>query len=205
MKVLAINGSPHKEGGTYQAIRLIAEELQKQKIETEIIHVGMEAIHGCTGCGFCKRNDEHLCVFDDVVNLCLKKTKEIDGIILGAPVYYAGIAGTMKCFLDRFFFAGADLEYKVGTSVTSVRRAGDVTTFQQLNNYFNLRNVLITPSFYWNGLHGMNEEQSAQDEEGMQIMRMLGRNMAWLMNVREAGKSVPMPETEPRKMTNFIR
>ncbi|MFA0814470.1 MAG: flavodoxin family protein [Anaerofustis sp.] len=204
MKVLAINGSPKKDGGTYLALKLVTDELNKAGIETETVHIGTEEIRGCTGCGYCKRNDKHLCIYADSVNDCLEKAKEIDGILLGAPVYYAGIAGTMKCFLDRFFFAGAELEYKVGACVTSVRRAGDVTTYQQMNNYFNLRNVLITPSFYWNGLHGTNEEQIAQDEEGMQIMRMLGRNMAWLMKVREAGNAIPLPETEPRKWTNFI-
>ncbi len=207
MKVLAFNGSPHKNGCTYTALRIIADELEKQGIETEIIHVGGSVIRGCTDCGYCGRSEEDGCVFkNDLVNECLEKSKTADGILLGSPVYYSGIAGTMKSFLDRFFFSGSTLQYKVGAAVVSTRRAGDVDTFHQLNNYFNLRNIIITPGHYWNAVHGTNPQEVLQDKEGVQLMRALGRNMAWLMQSIEQSKgTVPMPEREARVFTNFIR
>lgn len=204
MKVLAINGSPHEKGCTYTAIRLVADELEKQGIETEIVQLGNQPIHGCTGCRGCK--DSKRCVFDDIVNTCIKKSKDADGILLGSPVYYSGIAGSMKCFLDRFFYAGPYLHYKVGAAVVSARRAGTVETFQQLNNYFNLRDIVITPSHYWNEVHGSSAEDVMQDEEGVQIMRTLGKNMAWLLKTIEGSKNtVPLPEQEAAIRTNFIR
>ncbi|SDM84895.1 flavodoxin family protein [Acetanaerobacterium elongatum] len=207
MKVLAFNGSPHKNGGTYTAIRMMADELEKQGIETEIIHVGGSVIRGCTACGWCGKTGSGACVFnDDLVNECIEKSKSADGIILGSPVYYSGIAGTMKSFLDRFFYAGKTLQFKVGASVVSLRRAGAVDTFQQLNNYFHLRNIILTPGHYWNAVHGSFAEQVQQDEEGAQLMRALGRNMAWLLHALEYSKgTVPLPEVEPRIYTNFIR
>ncbi|XOQ48845.1 MAG: 2-amino-4-deoxychorismate dehydrogenase [Eubacteriales bacterium] len=204
MKVLAINGSPHEKGCTYTAIRLVADELEKQGIETELVQVGKLPVRGCIGCRTCKDNKR--CVFDDIVNECIDKSKDADGILLGSPVYYSGIAGSMKCFLDRFFYAGPYLHYKVGAAVVSARRAGTVETFQQLNNYFNLRNIVIVPSHYWNEVHGSNAEDVMKDEEGVQIMRTLGRNMAWLLKTMEYGKNaVPLPEQEEVIHTNFIR
>lgn len=204
MKVLAINGSPHEQGCTYTAIRLVADELEKQGIETEIVQVGKLPVRSCIGCRACKESKR--CVFDDIVNECIDKSKDADGILLGSPVYYSGIAGSMKCFLDRFFYAGSYLHYKVGAAVVSARRAGTVETFQQLNNYFNLRNIVIAPSHYWNEVHGSNAEDVMKDEEGVQIMRTLGRNMAWLLKTMEYGKNaVPLPEQEEVIHTNFIR
>ncbi|QEY33830.1 flavodoxin family protein [Caproiciproducens galactitolivorans] len=204
MKVLAINGSPHEQGCTYTAIRLVADELEKQGIETEIVQVGKLPVRSCIGCRACKEGKR--CVFDDIVNECIDKSKDADGILLGSPVYYSGIAGSMKCFLDRFFYAGPYLHYKVGAAVVSARRAGTVETFQQLNNYFNLRNIVIAPSHYWNEVHGSNAEDVMKDEEGVQIMRTLGRNMAWLLKMMEYGKNaVPLPEQEEVIHTNFIR
>lgn len=204
MKVLAINGSPHEKGCTYTAIRLVADELEKQGIETKLVQVGKLPVRGCIGCRTCKDNKR--CVFDDIVNECIDKSKDADGILLGSPVYYSGIAGSMKCFLDRFFYAGPYLHYKVGAAVVSARRAGTVETFQQLNNYFNLRNIVIVPSHYWNEVHGSNAEDVMKDEEGVQIMRTLGRNMAWLLKTMEYGKNaVPLPEQEEVIHTNFIR
>lgn len=204
MKVLAVNGSPHRDGCTAAAIRLVAEELEKQGIDVETVHVGKELLHGCTACGSCRKTGK--CIFDDVVNECIEKSKSADGIILGSPVYYSGIAGTMKSFLDRFFYAGPHLDYKVGTSVVSARRAGVVDTFHQINNYLNLGNVIQVPSQYWNAVHGSSAREVMQDEEGVQVMRMLGRNMAWLMKVVESGRNaVAPPEQEERIYTNFIR
>lgn len=204
MKVLAINGSPRKNGCTASAIRLVAEELELQGIEVETVSVGGLPLRGCTACGFCQTAEK--CVFDDAVNGCIEKVKHADGILLGSPVYYSGIAGTMKSFLDRLFYAGDCFDYKVGASVVSARRAGTVDTFHQLNNYLNLKNVIQVPSRYWNAVHGSNAEEVLRDEEGVQIMRTLGKNMAWLMKVVEKGKeSVSLPESEQRIYTNFIR
>lgn len=206
MKVLAVNGSPHKNGGTAAAINLVAAELEKQGIETEIIQVGNEVIKGCIGCMSCKKTGSNHCIFnEDLVNACIDKSAQADGLILASPVYYGGIAGTMKSFLDRFFFAGIHLEYKAAAALVTVRRAGGVETFQQLNNYFNLRRMVITPSQYWNVLHGTDEELVRQDAEGVQIMQTVGKNMAWLLQILDAGKDIALPEKPPRVSTNFIR
>jgi len=206
MKVLALNGSPHKNGGTAAAIKLVSFELEKHGIETEIIQIGNEVIKGCIGCMSCKKTGSNHCIFnEDIVNVCIDKSAEFDGLILASPVYYGGIAGTMKSFLDRFFFAGINLEYKAAVALVTVRRAGGVETFQQLNNYFNLRNMVITPSQYWNVLHGTNEEEIQQDKEGVQIMQKAGNNMAWLLKNLDAGKDIPLPEKPQRVATNFIR
>lgn len=204
MKVLAINGSPHADGCTYTALRLVADELEKQGIEVELVHVGNQVIRGCTACGACRRRETPGCVFDDAVNACIGKAEHADGILLGSPVYYSGIAGTMKCFLDRFFYAGPNLKYKVGAAVVSARRSGVVDTFHQMNNYLNLADVAIVPSHYWNAVHGNSAAEVLQDREGVQVMRTLGRNTAWLMKSIEAGK-VPLPEQEKRTFTNFVR
>lgn len=206
MKVLAINGSPNKEGCTYTAIRIMADELEKQGIEVEIVHVGNKVIRGCTACNACSRMEESKCIFDDIVNECIEKTKEVDGIIIGSPVHYSGIAGSMKSFLDRFFYAGAHLQYKVGAAVASLRRSGGVDTFHQLNNYLNLANVVITPSHYWNVIHGSNAQEVMKDEEGVQIMKTLGQKMAWLMKSIDNSKDeIPLPQIDERVWTNFIR
>ncbi|HEY5584846.1 MAG TPA: flavodoxin family protein [Ruminiclostridium sp.] len=207
MKVLAINGSPHKDGCTYTAIRLMADELEKQNIEVEIVHVGNKLIRGCTACNACNKMAEKKCIFDDdIVNECVEKCKEVDGIIIGSPVYYSGVAGTMKSFLDRFFYSGANLQYKVGAAVVSLRRSGGVDSFHQLNNYFNLANVVITPSHYWNVIHGSNAGDVMQDGEGVQIMQNLGKNMAWLLKSLDSSKNeISLPQKEERVWTNFIR
>lgn len=206
MKVLVFNGSPHKNGGTAAAINLVTAELEKQGVEIELIQIGNEIIRGCTGCRSCRTTNNNRCVFnDDIVNSCIEKSSKADGLIIGAPVYYGGIAGTMKSFLDRFFFAGTHLEYKAAAAVVTVRRAGGVETFQQLNNYFNLSKMVITPSHYWNVLHGTNEQEIQQDQEGVQIMQTLGKNMAWLLKVLDAGKNIAPPENSTRIFTNFIR
>ncbi|MDR3050209.1 MAG: flavodoxin family protein [Oscillospiraceae bacterium] len=205
MKVLAINGSPHPSGSTATALRLVAEELLARRIEVEIVHVGLDAVRGCTACGHCRQPGVHGCVFtDDPVNACLEKARESDGILLGSPVYYGGIAGTMKCFLDRFFYAGAHLRYKVGAALVCLRRSGGVGAMQQLYNYLNLAQTVLPPTQYWPVAHGSGQELM-RDAEGVQTLQTLGRNMAWLLqNLAEGGKTVPQPAHIQRVWTNFI-
>jgi multimeric flavodoxin WrbA len=205
MKVIAFNGSPHAAGVVAKGISVMAGELEKEGIDTEIITAGSRIIRGCLDCRKCK--DTGHCVIDDEVNSWREKALEARGIILGSPVYYGGIAGTFKSFLDRFFFPNPDFRYKVGAAVASLRRSGGITTFHQINNYFNLAQMLVPPGVYWNVIHGNSPEELAQDEEGLQIMEIQGRNMAWLIKTLEAGKKeVPLPPPiVPRKRTNFIR
>ncbi|AUN13827.1 MAG: flavodoxin family protein [Paraclostridium sordellii] len=211
MKVVAFNGSPHKKGNTYNAIETVAKELEKEGIEVEIVHVGNKAIRGCMACGGCSRNQNERCVLDkDEVNEWIQKMKEADGIILGSPVYYSAIAGTMKSFLDRAFYVassnGGMFRHKVGASVVAVRRSGGIPVFDQLNNYINYSEMIMPTSNYWNVAYGTAPGEVTQDEEGMQIMRVLGKNMAWMMKVVEAGKSqVKENEKEDKIFTNFIR
>ncbi len=211
MKVIAFNGSPNKKGNTYHAIKIIAAELEKEGIETEIVHVGNKSIRGCTACGQCAKNKNERCVLPgDEVNEWVQKMKEADGIILGSPVHYSSIGATMKAFLDRSFYVasanGGMLRHKVGATVVAVRRSGGVTTFDQLNNYINYSEMLIPTSNYWNVIHGARPGEAMQDEEGVQIMRVLGKNMAWLMKLVENGKGlVKEPERENKLFTNFIR
>lgn len=210
MKVVAFNGSPNKDGNTYRAIQGVAKELEKENIEVEIVHVGNKVIRGCLACGGCSRNKNEKCVVNDEVNEWIQKMKEADGIILGSPVHYSAIAGTMKSFLDRAFLVvqanGGMLRHKVGASVAAVRRAGGVPTFDQLNNYINYSEMLMPTSNYWNVAYGRAKDEVLQDDEGMQIMRVLGKNMAWLMKLVEYGKDhVPAPEKEDKTFMNFIR
>lgn len=211
MKVVAFNGSPKKAGNTYNAIRTVAAELEKEGIEVEIVHVGNKVIRGCIACGGCSRNQNERCVIDkDEVNEWIQKMKEADGIILGSPVYYSAIAGTMKSFLDRAFYVasvnGGMFRHKIGASVVAVRRSGGIPVFDQLNNFINYSEMIMPTSNYWNVAYGTNPGEVTQDEEGMQIMRVLGKNMSWLMKVVEAGKSqVEESEKEDKVFTNFIR
>jgi multimeric flavodoxin WrbA len=202
MRVIAFNGSPHGDGTVYTGLKTLGEELEKEGIALEIIHVGHEIIRGCVDCRQCRRLGR--CVFDDdPVNRCVEKLKDADGLILGSPVYYGGIAGTFKSFLDRLFFPGPDLRFKAGAVVASLRRSGGIGVFQQLNNYLNLAQVIITPGIYWNVIHGNNSRELLEDGEGLQIMRCIGRNMAWLIKALAAAP--PPPAEERRIRTNFIR
>lgn len=210
MKVVAFNGSPNKEGNTYQALRMVAAELENQGIEVEVVHVGNKAIRGCAACYQCVKNMNEKCVLPgDDVNEWIQKMKQADGIILGSPVHYAAIGGTMKSFLDRAFFVtsvnDSMLRHKVGASVVAVRRSGGLPAFDQLNNFLNYAEMLIPTSNYWNVIHGQAPGEVAQDVEGVQIMRVLGKNMAWLMKVVEHGKGViTPPERETKTFFNFI-
>ncbi len=211
MNVLAFNGSPNKEGNTYHALKIVCQELEKEGIETEIINVGSRPIRGCIACWQCSKNKNEKCVLPgDEVNEWIQMMKESDGIILGSPVYYSAIGGTMKTFLDRaFLVSGVNdslLRHKVGAAVAAVRRSGGLPTFNQLNNYLNYSEMIMPTSNYWNVIHGMSPGEVLKDEEGVQIMRVLGKNMAWVMKLVENGKgTVKEPEREVKSATNFIR
>lgn len=208
MKVIAINGSPRKDGNTSKALELMADELENDGIGVEIIHVGHLSIHGCTGCGYCQRSELNQCVFkDDIVNETSGKMRKADGIILASPTYYAGIAGTMKSFLDRVFYSSSNyFKYKIGTVITAVRRAGGVDVVHQLTNYLNLAQMVIPPSQYWTVVYGMREGEILQDGEGVQTIQKNAQAMAWLLKVIDAGKGkIPLPREEERVRTNFIR
>jgi multimeric flavodoxin WrbA len=208
MKVIAINGSPRSDGNTAAAIKVMTDELGNEGIEVEVVHVGDQPIHGCISCGYCAGSENNQCVFkDDLVNETSKKMREADGIILGSPTYYAGIAGPMKSFLDRVFFTSSEyFKYKVGTGVTVSRRAGGVDVVHQLMNYFNLAQTVTPPSQYWMGAYGLNKGEVLQDGEGIQTIRQNARAMAWLLKIIDASKGkIPLPQDEDRIMTNFIR
>lgn len=208
MRVVAFNGSPKAEGNTYHAIRMVADELEKQGVEVEIVHVGNQQIRGCLACGACARNKDQKCVIQgDDVNVWIKKMNAADGIIIGSPVYYSGIAGTMKCFLDRAFYAGGSaLRHKVGAAVVAVRRSGGVTTFDQLNHYLMYAEMLLPTSNYWNVIHGAKPGEVSEDEEGRQIMSVLGNNMAWLLKMSAQAKTQEgEPEAVRKVFTNFVR
>ncbi|MGI6449220.1 MAG: flavodoxin family protein [Desulfitobacteriia bacterium] len=208
MKVVAFNGSPRKEGNTYRALKFVAEELEKEGIEVEIIQVGDKVIRGCLACNGCVKNRNSRCINDnDEVNAWIEKMIEADGIILGSPVHFSGIAGTMKSFLDRAFYAASrELRHKVGAAVVAVRRSGGVNAYEQLNIYLNYSEMLMPSSNYWNVIYGAAPGEAAEDEEGKQIMSVLGKNMAWLLKLVANGSgTVPEPERAKKIFTNFIR
>jgi multimeric flavodoxin WrbA len=211
MKVVAFNGSPRKEGNTYHALSVVGEQLKKAGIEFEIIHVGNTIVRGCTACMGCVRNKNEKCVIaNDEVNVWIQKMKEADGILLGSPVHFSGIAGTMKSFLDRAFEVASTNNFmfrqKVGAAVVAVRRSGGVFTFDALNHYLLYSEMIMPTSKYWNVTHGLGPGEASQDGEGNQIMRVLGKNMGWLLKVLAAGKdSVEPVALEEKEVTNFIR
>lgn len=205
MKVILINGSAHKEGTTYAALREVQKALTEEGVESEIIQVGQLATHGCIGCGSCYKNGK--CVFDDEVNQVAKKFEEADGIIVGSPVHYAAPSGGLICFLDRLFYSTRfDKRFKVGASVVCARRGGCTAAFDVLNKYFTISGMPVVSSTYWNQVHGANASDAALDEEGMQCMRNLGRNTAFLIKSISLGKKKEgLPLTEKGARTNFIR
>jgi multimeric flavodoxin WrbA len=207
MKAVAFNGSPHSGGAVANGISVMAAELAKEGVETETIHVGAKAVRGCTACGECHRLGQGCAIKDDIVNEAREKAQAADAIILGSPVYYGGVAGTFKCFLDRLFFSGPKLAYKIGGIVVTVRRTGGIAVFHQLNNYFNLAQMITAPSIYWDVAHGTGAEEARQDLEGMQTLEVQARNMAWLLKALAAGsREAPPPAPPERRMwTNFIR
>ena len=205
MKVTLINGSPNAKGCTYTALEEVSKTLKSEGIETEIIHVGHKDIRGCIGCRQCKTKGK--CVFNDIVNDIAPKFKECDGIVIGSPVYFASANGTLVSFIDRLFYSmTADKTMKVGAAVVSCRRGGNSATFDELNKYFTISQMPIASSQYWNMVHGNSPEEVQQDLEGLQTMRTLGKNMAFLIKSIQLGKKeFGLPEKEEHKFTNFIR
>lgn len=207
MKVLLVNGSPHEKGCTYTALCEVASALNGEGIETEIFHIGTAPIRGCVACGGCRNTPK--CVFDDdIVNRLIEKVEGIDGLVIGSPVHYASAGGAITSVLDRLFYAASGkLSYKPCACIASARRAGTTATLDQLMKYPTINRMPLVSSQYWPMVHGNTPEQVMQDEEGMQIMRTLGKNMAWLIKCIEAGKAagVNVPEREAPKRTNFIR
>ncbi|MCC0649097.1 flavodoxin family protein [Clostridioides sp. ZZV15-6598] len=206
MKVLLINGSPNQYGCTYTALNEVAKTLNKHDIETEILYLGKKPIPGCIACSSCFQTGK--CTWNDKVNELVKELDNIDGIIVGSPVYFSGASGQLTSFLDRLFFsAGSKMAKKLGASVVSCRRGGATATFDQLNKYFSISNMPIVSSQYWNQVHGFTPEDVMKDKEGLQTMRTLGENMAWLLKCISAGQKagVKDPQYEEKIMTNFIQ
>ncbi|MBQ5985838.1 MAG: flavodoxin family protein [Clostridia bacterium] len=205
MKVLLLNGSPHKKGCTFVALNEMVKVFEEKGIEAELVQVGNLALPGCIACGFCGRNGR--CVRNDIVNELAPKFEAADGLVVGSPVYYGGPNATLTAVLDRLFYSTSfDKSLKVGAAVTSCRRGGNETTFDRLNKYFGISGMPIAGGQYWNGIHGANAEQAMQDEEGLQSMRTLARQMAFLMQSIALGKAqLGLPEKEPHVWTNFIR
>ena len=209
MKVIAINGSPHSKGNTWFALKTAGEALINEGIDFEIIHVGHQSIHGCIACRKCRENKDNKCsIRNDSLNDYLPVIKEADGIILGSPVYYAGVAGTMKCFLDRLFYVSGSngnwMRHKVGASVVALRRSGGSATWSSLNYYLTISEMTVASSNYWNIIHGALEGEAAQDTEGIQIMQVLGANMAWLLKSKQANAATAPPPTG-KLFLNFVR
>ena len=186
-KILLINGSPHEKGCTHTALSEIADTLAKNDVESEILYLGTKPVAGCIACGKCFQTGR--CVFDDKVNEVLEKLDEYDGIVVGSPVYYAGPTGQLCAFLDRLFFCSERrMAGKLGAAVVSCRRGGASSAFDRLNKYFTICNMTVVGSQYWNQVHGFTPEDVRKDEEGLQTMRTLAQNMAWLLKNRDAGK-----------------
>lgn len=206
MKVILVNGSPHKEGCTYTALSEAAKALNSNGIETEIFHLGTEPVAGCIACGACSKTGK--CIYNDPVNEFVEKAKDADGFIFGSPVYYSGMSGQLCSFMDRAFYSGGKyMAGKPAAAVVSCRRGGATATFEQINKYFMITNMPVVSSQYWNQVHGNTPDEVKQDLEGLQTMRTLGTNMAWLLKCIEAGKKagIEMPERETPIKTNFIR
>lgn len=208
LKVVAINGSPRKNGNTAEALGVMAQTLKQQGIAVETIQVGHLPILGCAACGRCASTEGHFCVFsNDIVNEAAAKMRSADGIILASPTYYAGIAGSMKCFLDRVFYTSSSFfAFKAATSMTVARRAGGVDALHQLNNYLHLAQTVTPPSQYWTSAYGGAPADVLQDSEGLQTLRRNALSLAWLLRVLSAGRSIALPvDGDKRVRTSFIR
>ncbi len=206
MKVLILNGSPKSQGNTYIALNEVKNALEADGIDAEILHVGGLGVRGCTSCATCFKTGK--CVIDDIVNTLAEKLSSSDGLVIGSPVYYAAANSTLTAILDRLFYSTSrmDKRMKVGASVAVARRGGCSATFDQLNKYFTISGMPIASSQYWNSVHGALPGEAAEDAEGLQTMRTLGHNMAFLIKCIALGKeNFPLPEKEKPARTNFIR
>ena len=204
MEVILINGSPHKKGCTYTALSEVAKALEKNGINTRIYSIGNKPVRGCIACGSCLKDGK--CAFtDDPANEMLSLMQHADGVVIGSPVYYAGPNGALCALLDRVFYAGGStFSFKPAAAVVSARRSGTTAAFERLNKYFTINRMPVVSSQYWNGVHGFTPGDVMQDEEGLQTMRTLGDNMAWLLKSISNGKQI-LPEKEKWAPTNFIR
>lgn len=211
MKVVAINGSPNKEGNTWHALQIVGNKLAEQGIEFEIIHIGNKPVRGCMACGKCRINKDEKCSMnDDFVNDAIQLMKHADGIIIASPVYFSGVAGTMKSFLDRAFYVsgsnGGLFRQKVGASVVAVRRTGGSATFDCLNHFLLYSEMIVATANYWNIIHGRTPGEVLKDEEGVQIMEVLANNMTWLLKMKENTKeTIQAPSPVAKVMTSFVR
>ena len=208
MKVLLVNGSPHEQGCTFTALSEIAGRLREKDVESEIFWLGTEPIASCRGCGGCAKTDG--CVFSkgDRVSEAIEKMKTCDALIVGSPVHYAGPSGQITSFLGRLFYSGGQyLQNKPASAIVSCRRGGATATYESLLKFFQMSNMPIVTSQYWNMVHGNTPDEVRQDKEGLQTMRTLADNMAWLLSCIEAGKKagIALPEREAKERTNFIR
>ena len=202
---MLVNGSLHEKGCTYTALCEVEKALNANGIETEIFQLSGKSVNGCKGCWACKKLGK--CVIDDAVNEFVEKAASCDGFVFGSPVYYASASGALVSFMDRVFYSGGKkLAYKPAAAVVSCRRAGASTTFDVINKYFTINNMLVVGSNYWNEVHGNFAEEVLKDEEGLQTMRILGNNMAWALKCLQLGKEAGLEPVRERKiMTNFIR
>lgn len=211
MKVIAVNGSPNKEGNTFHALNIIGSRLNKSGIDMEILHIGNKLIRGCIACGKCRENNDEKCsITTDSLNEWIQIIKAADGLILASPVHYSGIPGTMKCFLDRAFYVssgnGGLFRNKVATAVVAVRRTGGSATLDSLYHFLSYSEMILATSNYWNVIHGRLPGEVLKDEEGVQVMEVVADNMAWLMKMREQTKdTLPAPAPVEKVITNFVR
>ncbi len=206
MNVLLVNGSPRENGSTYTALEEVAKAIEGEGVGAEIFHIGRNPMSGCIACGYCR--EEKRCVFEDSVNVFLDKAGDYDGFVFGSPVHFAAASGGIASFMDRAFYTDrSELAFKPAAAIVCARRGGTTAAIDQLNKYFTISQMPIVSSKYWNMVHGNNPEEVRQDLEGMQVMRALGRNMAWLLKCLEAGKKagIDLPEQEEGIRTNFIR
>jgi len=208
MKVLLLNGSPNEKGCTYTALSIIADELKAQGVDSEIFWIGTDPVRSCTGCCSCRSLDG-ACVFDDdIVNKLAQKVREADGYVFGAPVHYSSPAGSVIAALDRLFYScGRFMKFKPASAIVSARRAGTSASFDVLNKYIQINNMIEITSSYWNMVHGNKPEEVLKDEEGVYTMKTLASNMAWMLKVLESvkGTELEKPKTFDRVRTNFIR
>ena len=205
MRVLLINGSPHQKGNTSIALAEVAKTLEQEGIETVTICIGVQPVRGCIGCGACRKNKTHCAFSDELYDQLLQILNDgIDGLVVGSPVYYAGPNGSLCALLDRLFYScSAKMAYKPAAAVAVCRRGGASATFDRLNKYFTINNMPVVPSQYWNSVHGAAPGEALQDEEGLQTMRTLARNMVWMLRALE---KEPLPiNHEPKLKTSFIR
>lgn len=204
-----INGSCNEKGCTNKALETVAEVLRQEGVESEIVQLGKLPYRDCIGCGTCRKTDSGKCVFnDDIVNTIIDKAKTADGFVFGSPVYYAHPSGRLLSVLDRAFYAGGEaFAFKPGAAVVSARRAGTTASIDVINKYFTINKMPVVSSTYWNMVHGTKAEEVSQDQEGLQTMRNIGRNMAWLLKLIENGKNggLESPQPENGARTNFIR